>query len=121
MAREEGVTGIIGQVLDYPTSCHPKFFPKDKYELESYDQHYDASVVNSLLMETFLDAYDPDPKPDWRHSPLLVDSCKGLPPACTWHFPSPPLCLSASLPHHISPSSPFSLILSLLIHPSECH
>lgn len=82
MAREEGVTGILAQMLDWPTSCHPKFFPKDKYELESYVQNSDASVVSAQKMEFFLNAYTPDAKPDWRHSPLLAESLKGLPPAC---------------------------------------
>lgn len=31
-------------------------------------------------METVLDAHVPDAKPDYRHSPLLAVSFKGLPP-----------------------------------------
>ena len=81
-AKAEGVTGIIAQMLDFPTTCHPKLTPKDKYELESYSQNYDASIVDALKMELFLDAHTPDPKPDPYHSPLLAETLIGLPPAC---------------------------------------
>jgi hypothetical protein len=81
-ALEEGITGLQGMILDWPTSCHPKFFPKDKYELESYAQNHNASVVSAVKMELFLDVYTPDAQPDPMHSPLLAKSFQGLPPAC---------------------------------------
>jgi hypothetical protein len=81
-AHTENLTGIVGQVLNFPVTCHPKFFPSDKYEFGSYQQNHDASVVSTLRMEFFWDAYLPDPKPDVMHSPLLAKSLRGLPPAC---------------------------------------
>lgn len=63
-------------------TCHPKFFPTDRYELGSYRQNHNASVVSAVRMEWFLDHYMPEPTPDWRLSPLLAPSLKGLPPTC---------------------------------------
>lgn len=85
------MTGIIAQVLSFPCSSHPKFFDQlsDKYELASYQQNHDAPVVTVSKMELFWDVYEPDPKPDPYHSPLLGD-LKGLPPARKfWRLPSP--------------------------------
>ncbi len=85
-ARDEGTSGIIAMMLDWPTGAHPKFFQqlrdRDGYELESYVQNHDATITNATIMEFFLDVYTPDVQPDVRHSPLLADSFKGLPPAC---------------------------------------
>ncbi|CAM1500811.1 Fc.00g099730.m01.CDS01 [Cosmosporella sp. VM-42] len=81
MARDEGVSGILAQVLCFPVTCHPKFFPTDKYEFGSYQQNHDASIVTSIRMEWFLDHYMPEPTDDWRFSCLLAPTLKGLPPA----------------------------------------
>lgn len=72
----------MGQVLSFPVTCHPECFPTDKYELASYNDCADASVVNPVRVEWFLDAYMPGPTPDWRFSSLLAPLLKGLPPAC---------------------------------------
>ncbi|KAF5240798.1 hypothetical protein FAUST_4179 [Fusarium austroamericanum] len=77
---KNGITGVIAQALHFPVSCHPKFFPADKYEYGSCVQNCDDAVLSALGMETFADAYVPNAKPDYRHSPLLADSFKGLPP-----------------------------------------
>ncbi|KAI0379421.1 Alpha/Beta hydrolase protein [Hypomontagnella monticulosa] len=81
MARENGMTGIIAQVLHFPAVCHPKFFPRDKYEYGSYIQNAENCVLSVRRLEAFYDAYNPDPKPDYRHSPLLAESLANLPPA----------------------------------------
>lgn len=86
-ARDAGISGIRAQVLNFPVTCHPKFFPADKYEYGSYQQNFDASVVSALKMEFFLDLYLPDPSPDADHSPLLAESLKGLPPARMFYHP----------------------------------
>ncbi|KAF5023092.1 hypothetical protein F66182_4849 [Fusarium sp. NRRL 66182] len=78
--RENGITGIIAQVLHFPPTCHPKFFPRDRYEYGSYIQNQDNAVLDTLNMETVYDAYVPNAKPDYRHSPLLARSHEGLPP-----------------------------------------
>ena len=44
-ARDEGLTGILGQVMNMPVTCHPHHFPKDKYEFTSYEQNADAPVL----------------------------------------------------------------------------
>ncbi|ROT41549.1 esterase/lipase/thioesterase [Sodiomyces alkalinus F11] len=80
-ARDAGMTGVRAQVLNFPATCHPKFFPHDKYEGGSYQQNIDASVVDAVRMEFFLDAYIPEPTPNPDHSPLLAESLKGMPPA----------------------------------------
>ncbi|KAF5983693.1 AB hydrolase superfamily [Fusarium coicis] len=76
----DGVTGLVAQVLHFPSTCHPKFFPTDKYEYGSYIQNYDDAILSTINMETVLDAHAPDAKPDYRHSPLLSESFQGLPP-----------------------------------------
>ncbi|KAI0850347.1 Alpha/Beta hydrolase protein [Daldinia vernicosa] len=81
MARENGITGVIAQILHFPTVCYPKFFPRDKYEYGSYIQNSENPVLSTLRMEAFFRSYNPDPKPDYRHSPLLAESLANLPPA----------------------------------------
>ncbi|KAF4810616.1 AB hydrolase superfamily protein [Colletotrichum siamense] len=84
--RAEGVSGLLGQVLAFPVTCHPALIPSDKYELASYAQCHDAAIVDARKMEFFWDAYLPGPPGDvepraW-HSPLLAEEggLKGLPP-----------------------------------------
>ncbi|RVX68669.1 hypothetical protein B0A52_07096 [Exophiala mesophila] len=61
MARDIGDSGIIGQLLNSPVLCHPKFFPKDKgYEYNSFVQNANSA-------------------PDVYANPLLVESVKNLP------------------------------------------
>ncbi|KAI8258750.1 hypothetical protein K4K58_003135 [Colletotrichum sp. SAR11_239] len=77
--RDNGITGVIAQVLHFPIICHPKFFPREKYEYGSYIQNNDNPVISALAMEGALDAYLPKPTPDHRHSPILAKSLKDLP------------------------------------------
>lgn len=113
MARDDGITGIIGQVLHFPAICHPKFFPRDKYEFGSYIQNADNCVLSVVRYEAFLDAYNPNPEPDHRHSPLLATSLANLPPACKktlpYHF------LSIPLYHHSSHSCITNMWSCLLV------
>lgn len=81
MARDNNEGGIVGQVLNGPVLCHPKFFPKDKYEYTSWEQNKDASILTARHMLLCWDAYCPDIKPDDVYAnPLLVKSTAGLPP-----------------------------------------
>ncbi|KAI9811857.1 MAG: hypothetical protein M1827_005208 [Pycnora praestabilis] len=80
-ARDEGLTGIIGQLLNIPVTCHPKHFPSDKYEYTSYKQNADASIIDAPKMLWFWDQYLPNAEPEVYASPLLAKSLKGLPPA----------------------------------------
>ena len=82
MARDEGVTGVVGQILSYPITVHPKFAPKDKYEYGSWQQNHNSSICDAITLEWFLDQYMPEPTDDWRLSSLLAPSLKNLPPAC---------------------------------------
>lgn len=87
MARDEGVTGIVAQHLAIPVTCHPKLFSKipngENLELLSYVQNHDAALVDAHRMEVFWDLYTGlDPGVDFRHSPLLCEDLKGLPPTC---------------------------------------
>ncbi|KAL1889084.1 hypothetical protein Sste5346_009149 [Sporothrix stenoceras] len=84
IARDENIPGIIGMMLDWPNGCHPMFYQKLRdeqgFELESFVQNHDASVINAYILEFCWDAYVPedDAHPDPYHSPLLADSFKGL-------------------------------------------
>ena len=86
------MAGVIGQVLNIPVTCHPKHFPRDKYEYGSYEQNKGASVVDAPKMDWFWDQYLPDATPDPYASPLLGKDLRGLPPACAyfifWDFDS---------------------------------
>jgi len=85
------VTGIVGQVLNIPVTCHPKHFPKDKYEYTSYEQNKNASVIDGPRMLWFWDQYLPNAEPEVYASPLLRKSLKGLPPAIIQIAGSDPL------------------------------
>ncbi|KAI9874523.1 MAG: hypothetical protein M1830_009649 [Pleopsidium flavum] len=80
-ARDDGVSGITGQVLNIPVTCHPKHFPTKKYEYGSYEQNKDAPVIDVPRMTWFWDQYLPNAEPEIYASPLLAKSLKGLPPA----------------------------------------
>lgn len=81
MARDEKVSGVIGQVLNIPVTCHPKFFPSKTYEYFSYSQNKDSSVIDAPRMDWFWDQYMPEPKLDVYASPLLAKTLEGLPQA----------------------------------------
>ncbi len=85
-ARDAGLTGIIGQHLSIPVTCHPRFFPVAQLihgplELLSWQQNRDAPLVDAVRMETFWDLYvGTEPGPDPLHSPLLCRDLRALPP-----------------------------------------
>lgn len=104
-ARDEGVTGIIGQVLNIPVTCHPDLFPRDKYKYTSFEDNRDAPILNAQRATWFsskcklqklgntlpcrwfdadalnVDQYVPEVTEDTRHSPILAKSFERLPPA----------------------------------------
>ncbi|KAI6784203.1 uncharacterized protein J7T54_004749 [Emericellopsis cladophorae] len=79
-ARDAGLP-LLAYVATFPVTVHPKYAPRDKYELKSFAENKNASVVNDVRLEWFTDMYMPEPCDDWRLSPLLAESLKGLPPA----------------------------------------
>ncbi|CAG9986532.1 unnamed protein product [Clonostachys byssicola] len=84
-ARDEGITAIIGQILNIPVTCHPDHFPASKYSIgttSSYQQNADAPIVSATRMRLFWDNYIAAEKAnDPQASPLLSDNLKYLPPA----------------------------------------
>ncbi|EXJ56087.1 hypothetical protein A1O7_09018 [Cladophialophora yegresii CBS 114405] len=80
-ARDEKVSGIVGQILNIPVTCHPKLFPSDRYPVGSYQQNKDASVIDAPKMLWFWDQYLPNAEPEVYASPLLAKDFSGLPPA----------------------------------------
>lgn len=89
MARNSNTSGVVGQVLNIPVTCHPKHFPYDKYEYGSYQQNKAASIVNAPKMDWFWDQYLPEGTAEVYASPLLEEHLENLPPACEysegWH------------------------------------
>jgi acetyl esterase/lipase len=81
MTRDENVSGVVGQVLNIPVTCHPKSFPADKYEYGSYQQNKDGSVVDAPKMDWFWEQYLPNAEPDVYASPLLAKDLSKLPAA----------------------------------------
>ncbi|KAH8903278.1 hypothetical protein BR93DRAFT_198320 [Coniochaeta sp. PMI_546] len=92
MARDQNLTGIVGQILNFPVICHPKHFASlaSKYELASYIQNADDSILSAIHMEFFWDCYDPDAGREAYHSPLVLEDLAGLPPACEFVQLGPP-------------------------------
>ncbi|KOS20405.1 AB hydrolase superfamily protein [Escovopsis weberi] len=80
-ARDQGVTGIVGQMLHCPWTCLPQFLPLDKYEMGSHFQNLDATMINYYVAVFCGDLYVPDAKPGEAHSVLLAPSHANLPPA----------------------------------------
>ncbi|KAK9777149.1 putative Lipase esterase family protein [Seiridium cardinale] len=81
IVRDEGINGIIGQVLNIPVTCHPDHFPRSEYEYGSYTQNANAPIVNAARMRLYWSYYLPSGAADPRASPLLASSLAGLPPA----------------------------------------
>ena len=81
MYRDEGIPGIIGQVLNIPVACHPSHFPVGEYEYYSYEQNRDAPIVHTERMHFFWNNYLPGAGADVWASPLLAKSLSNLPPA----------------------------------------
>ncbi|KAH7142123.1 lipase esterase family protein [Dactylonectria macrodidyma] len=79
--HNDGIQGIVGQMLNIPVTCHPDHFPTDEYELYSYVQNAHTPIVGASRMRTFWANYLPEAQPDPRASPLLNKSLSGLPPA----------------------------------------
>ncbi|KAJ5924902.1 hypothetical protein N7454_007541 [Penicillium verhagenii] len=79
--EEGGLKGIVGQLLNLPALCHPRYFPHAKHKLESYRQNAKAPTTNSSHMYWYWDQYYPDPQPNMLASPLLADHFHRLPPA----------------------------------------
>ncbi|EXJ84559.1 hypothetical protein A1O3_05228 [Capronia epimyces CBS 606.96] len=80
-ARDEGVSGLVGQILNIPVTCHPKLFPSDKYEYGSYQQNKDSTVVDAPRMDWFWHQYLPNADAEVYASPLLAKDLSNLPPA----------------------------------------
>ncbi|KAH7385685.1 lipase esterase family protein [Pyrenochaeta sp. MPI-SDFR-AT-0127] len=78
--RDEGVQGVIGQILNIPVTCHPDHFPHAQYEGGSYEQNAFAPIVNASTMRLFWNNYLPNVDTHYWASPLLSTSLAGLPP-----------------------------------------
>ncbi|PGG96713.1 hypothetical protein AJ79_09483 [Helicocarpus griseus UAMH5409] len=80
-ARDEGITGIIGQVLNMPMICHPDFFPQDKYEYKSWFENEEEAVASAARALFHWNLYLPEKKPEVYANPILAESHANLPPA----------------------------------------
>ena len=81
MTRDENVSGVVGQVLNIPMTCHPRYFPADRYEYGSYQQNKDGSVVDTPKVNWFWEQYLPNAEPKAYANPLLAKDLSKLPPA----------------------------------------
>jgi acetyl esterase/lipase len=80
-AREDGVKNLRGQILLLPCLCDYRHFPKDKYELQSAEQHADAAVLSGKKMMQYWDWYNAQNSASPLVSPLLSTSLAGAAPA----------------------------------------
>ncbi|KAK2748944.1 hypothetical protein FQN57_007227 [Myotisia sp. PD_48] len=84
--RDEGkLSGVLGQVLNIPVTCHYKLldeaakrFPDQKFD--SYEENKDAYLVDREKMIWFWDKYTTKPESNPYASPLLASSHANLPP-----------------------------------------
>ncbi|KAE8331437.1 alpha/beta hydrolase fold-domain-containing protein [Aspergillus sergii] len=81
LKNEGGLGGVIGQLLNIPVLCHPRFLPREKHELQSYEQNAQSPTINGERMCWFWDQYLPSANPEPLASPLLAADFKGLPQA----------------------------------------
>ncbi|KAL4794081.1 alpha/beta hydrolase fold-domain-containing protein [Aspergillus venezuelensis] len=79
--RDEGIGAVFGQVLNFPDTCHPAHFPRDKHEYYSPEQNKDAPVITTEAAHWLWDLYCPTCGADPYSSPLLAETHKGLAPA----------------------------------------
>ncbi|BCS25199.1 alpha/beta hydrolase [Aspergillus puulaauensis] len=79
--RDEGIGAVFGQVLNFPGTCHPDHFPRDKYEYYSPEQNKDGPIITTEAVHWFWSLYYPEAGDNPYASPLLADSHKDLAPA----------------------------------------
>ncbi|KAJ4248459.1 hypothetical protein NW762_012796 [Fusarium torreyae] len=80
MARDEGLQGIRGQILNIPVTCHPDHNPTQGTKT-SYHENAHAPIVDAEMMRWFWKNYLPTGEADSRSSPLLETSLQDMPPA----------------------------------------
>ncbi|PGH04238.1 hypothetical protein GX51_03583 [Blastomyces parvus] len=80
-ARDESITGIVGQILNMPMICHPDFFPREKYEYKSWNENKEEAVASSARAVFHWNLYLPEGKPEVYGNPILAESHANLPPA----------------------------------------
>ena len=70
---------VAGVILNVPVTCHPKFFPRERYEYTSYEQ-CEGTLLSSEEMRQMWEVVCPDESrgKEPMASPLL-GSLKGLP------------------------------------------
>ncbi|MEP7097637.1 MAG: alpha/beta hydrolase, partial [Dokdonella sp.] len=75
-ARDEGGPALALQVLIYPATDMTR-------ETDSYVRNAQGNMLTAAALRYFYDLYVPDPaqRSDWRASPLLRPSLKGVAPA----------------------------------------
>ncbi|KAL2823590.1 alpha/beta hydrolase fold-domain-containing protein [Aspergillus cavernicola] len=81
LKQEGGLNGVVGQLLNIPALCHPRFLPHKRHELRSYEQNAQSPTINGERMRWFWDQYLPNANPNALASPLLASQFDGLPPA----------------------------------------
>ncbi|OQV10567.1 hypothetical protein CLAIMM_14545 [Cladophialophora immunda] len=81
LTKDGRSSGVIGQMLNIPALCHPDHLPRDKFELNSYEQNASAPTIDAPSMRWYWKQYCPDSGFDPLASPLLAPSLSGLPPA----------------------------------------
>ncbi|EXJ87218.1 hypothetical protein A1O3_04177 [Capronia epimyces CBS 606.96] len=83
----DNLSGIVGQILNIPVTCHPQYFPSERYSHLSWSQNAEAPVVDAARMIWFwnhyLSASGVEAAADPSLSPLLAskEALEGLPPA----------------------------------------
>lgn len=67
-------TGIIGQILNYPVTCHMEHYPTHKYKLDSMEEYANAPMLGKQVMVEVWNDYTPSSEEagNFLASPLLA-------------------------------------------------
>lgn len=56
---DNALDGVVGQLLNIPVLCHPRFFPHGDHELQSYQQNARSPTINGERMRWFWGTLSP--------------------------------------------------------------
>lgn len=88
---ETKTSGIIGQILNYPVTCHLEHYPFEKYKLSSMEENANAPMLGKENMVGMWNGYlTPEEGKNIFASPLLAskDLLSKSPKTRTILFPS---------------------------------
>lgn len=78
-ARDEGLNGVVGQILLSPALCHPDLHPSSSYDWKSLEGNKTAPILTRDSLLGFWENYLPSKDVSAYANPILSKSQRGLP------------------------------------------